>query len=48
MSRRLVKVRPEVLTLFVQFVRMNPSIPADAPHLLAVLRAYDKTIPVKS
>lgn len=46
MSRNYVKVRPEVLTLFVEFVRLNPSLPADSPVLSRVLRAYDKTVPV--
>jgi hypothetical protein len=45
MARNLVKVRPEVLSAVVEFVRCNPSIPSDAEHLGAVLRAYDKTIP---
>jgi hypothetical protein len=33
----------DALALFVQFVRMNPQIPANDPTLPDVLRAYAKT-----
>lgn len=41
MSRKQ-PVRPDVLALFVGFVRLNPHIAADDPCLSSVLAAYMK------
>jgi hypothetical protein len=38
-------IRPEVLAIFVRFVRLNPQVAAGDPLLVRVLEAYDRTVP---
>jgi hypothetical protein len=37
--------RPEVLAIFGEFVRLNPSLSMDGPIIPRVFEAYEKTMP---